>query len=171
MYTLYRSNADDSWRYLLGTPGDRPLFAVGVNPHAATRTAPDRTVGLVATVARRCGYSGFVMLNIYPVRSRRVSELPAAAESLALSENLRAIRAEVAKYEKPVIWAAWGNDIERRAYLGDASRSLVEELSAFRPTWVHYGDLTVKGHPRHPSRLSHAWQFKEFVPEVRGTAA
>jgi len=39
---------------------------------------------------------------------------------------------------------------------------LNEMVKRLNGNWVHFGDLTQKNHPRHPSRLAYAWEFKDF---------
>lgn len=161
-YPLYESDHDDKWRYVLSSPGNCPLFTVGVNPHKATKTDPDHTVAVVEKLARQAGFDGFVLFNVYPVRSRTVTDLPVVPEPEAMERNAKAIDNILRQYVAPQIWAAWGDDIEQRGFLTEAVRTLVSNLSTLNPTWLHFGDLTNRGHPRHPSRLSHRWQFKEF---------
>ena len=162
MFALYKCSHDDTWRYVLGTSGVRPLFVVGINPHIATRLKGDRSVQKVENVALRNGYDSFVMLNVYPVRSRQVADLPKRPHASAISENEVAIGGTVSKFSALHVWAAWGDDIDRREYLVAAARSLIARLSAQNAVWVHYGSLTKRGHPRHPSRLSYSWTFSNF---------
>jgi len=161
-YPLYKANHEDTWRFVLGSPGNRPLVTIGVNPHAANRTESDRTVSLVEKMARREGYDGFIMVNIYPVRSRTVSELPELPAQNAILENAAVVEGVLADYRTPTIWAAWGNDIDIRTFLKESLGNLATCLSPLKPTWLHYGELTKSGHPRHPSRLSYAWKFNTF---------
>lgn len=162
MFSLYASGNDDKHRYVLGDPGERPLFTFGVNPHIANRTKSDRTVSLVRNVARNAGYDGFVMFNVYPVRSKTVDELPAEPDLVALEENACAIDHVLKQYRSPHIWAAWGNDVGQRPYLADTVAFLAHRLAKYEPKWLCFGKPTKLGHPRHPSRLSHEWQFHTF---------
>jgi len=102
------------------------------------------------------------MVNLYPVRSREVKLLPQEPEMDAASRNEREIVKLTSDIDEPHIWAAWGNDIEKRSYLIAAVRSLAVALSPLHPVWMHFGELTQKGHPRHPSRLSYSWVLRSF---------
>tara|TARA_R110000787_G_scaffold42161_3_gene103679 strand:+ start:2785 stop:3021 length:237 start_codon:yes stop_codon:yes gene_type:complete len=77
MYDLYQCNSDDSARFILGKNGARKLFVVGLNPSTANKEKSDTTVAKVETVARNNGFDGFVMANLYPLRSTDPNELPA----------------------------------------------------------------------------------------------
>ena len=164
MFTLYASNSDDSHRYVLGVLGKRPLFTFGVNPHLASKCRSDRTVSLVRSVASKNGYDGFVMFNIYPVRSKTVAELPRKPDLAAIRENETAIHRVLNEYPSPHLWAAWGNDVEQRPYLAQAVVSLARSLAKYEPRWLRFGDLTKSGNPRHPSRLAYEWKFATFNP-------
>ena len=55
--------------------------------------------------------------------------------------------------EKPAIWAAWGAIIEKRSYLADCVRDMVEVGQNYGATWHCAGAITKKGHPHHPLYL------------------
>ena len=162
MYDIYSNNHNDSWRYTLGKSGSRKLLTIGLNPSTATKEKSDTTVAKVEGAAIRNGFDGFVMLNLYPVRSTNYNELPADLDDGAFSENLNRIDALVASESKPEIWAAWGESVYARSYFIAAAKELLVRLQRHSPTWQHFGPLTGSGHPRHPSRLQYAWAFSPF---------
>jgi hypothetical protein len=162
MYDLYQCNEDDTARFILGKNGNKKLFVIGLNPSTANKEKSDTTVAKVETVASKNGFEGFVMANLYPLRSTDPNGLPEIASEDLIIKNMKAIQ-EFAQTEKaPVFWAAWGAGITIRPYFGIALRRTVEEIKKMNGTWVHYGELTKYGHPRHPSRLSYSWVFSEF---------
>jgi hypothetical protein len=162
MYDLYQCNEDDTARFILGKNGNKKLFVIGLNPSTANKEKSDTTVAKVEAVASKNGFEGFVMANLYPLRSTDPNGLPEIASEDLIIKNMKAIQ-ELAHTEKaPVFWAAWGGDITIRPYLGIALRRMVEAVKKMNGTWVHYGELTKYGHPRHPSRLSYSWVFSEF---------
>ena len=162
MYDIYSNNSNDSSRYTLGKSGSRKLLTIGLNPSTATKEKSDTTVAKVEGAAIRNGFDGFVMLNLYPIRSTNYNDLPRNVDGDAFSENLRRIEDIVSSENKPVIWAAWGESIHARSYFIAAARELLSRLQKHSPLWQHYGPLTGSGHPRHPSRLQYAWEFSPF---------
>lgn len=162
-YDIYDSARDDLWRFTLGKTGARPLLVVGLNPSTATQEAADTTVAKVETVAARSGFDGFVMLNLYPVRATDYRELPADVNRQAFATNLAKIEAVVAGVPDPVLWAAWGNPVEHHSFFMDARDALRERLARYAPKWQCFGAPTTRGHPRHPSRLQYAWEFRPYA--------
>lgn len=138
------------------------LFTVGLNPSTVTKEKSDTTVAKVEGVARLNGFDGFVMLNLYPVRSTDFNALPFDVDAKAFSENLNRIEALVAADQTSVIWAAWGDKIDARSYFVAAAQELFSRLQKYGTAWQHFGTLTNSGHPRHPSRLNYAWLFSEL---------
>jgi len=162
MYDIYSNAQKDMWRFALGRNGPRKLFAIGLNPSTATKEKSDTTVAKVDGVAKRNGFDGFVMLNLYPVRATDFNALPLDVNTVAFSENLNCIETLVAANPAPVVWAAWGESIHARSYFVTAARELFFQLQKYGTVWQHFGTLTNSGHPRHPSRLSYAWSFHEL---------
>ena len=159
MYDIYSKNPNDTLRFTLGKSGSRKLLTVGLNPSTATQEKSDTTVAKVEGVAKRNGFDGFVMLNLYPIRSTDFNALPSEVDAEAFTENLDRIEALVAADPMSVVWAAWGENISARSYFVAAARELFARLQKYGPVWQHFGSLTNSGHPRHPSRLSYAWSF------------
>ena len=162
MYDLYACSPDDRCRFLLGRHGSKTVHVIGLNPSTATQEKSDTTVAKVEQVARRAGYDGFAMLNLYPVRATEYHTLPLVPDPKAHARNLSVIDSVVSAEHHPVIWAAWGESILARPFFVSAASQLATRLQPLNPRWLHYGHLTDKGHPRHPSRLSYAWSFTPF---------
>ncbi|NLZ18628.1 MAG: DUF1643 domain-containing protein [Desulfobulbaceae bacterium] len=159
MYDIYSNNKDDSWRYTLGKSGSRTLLTIGLNPSTATKEKSDTTVAKVEGAASRNGFDGFVMLNLYPVRSTNYNALPVAIDVAAYNENLDQIESLIASGKNSVIWAAWGDSIFARTYFVESAKQLIVRLEKHNVSWCHFGSLTGAGQPRHPSRLSYDWSF------------
>jgi hypothetical protein len=165
MYDIYSSARNDQWRFTLGKRGARTLIAIGLNPSTAAQEKSDTTVAKVEGVAERNGFDGFVMLNLYPIRSTDFNTLPVGVEPRAFSENLKCIETLVASEPKPVIWAAWGENVRARDYFISSAKELISRLQKYGVSWQHFGLLTTAGHPRHPSRLNYGWSFAKFDTE------
>lgn len=159
MYNLYSESACKTERYIIGRSGIRVLFVIGLNPSTATQEKSDSTVAKVEEVARLNGYSGFVMLNLYPVRATDYNDLPNVANLQSVERNISAISDMVGATPMPTIWAAWGEPVMKKSFFREAVASLAEELKSFDPHWVKFGDWTANGHPRHPSRIAYRWKF------------
>jgi hypothetical protein len=162
MFDIYECNHDDSARFLLGISGEPTLFVVGLNPSTASSEKSDTTVSKVRKIAKNAGYNGFVMTNLYPLRSKDPHALPQLHNVELLAKNIRHIERVASKDANPVFWAALGSDIVLRTYLKDAMIELNDLVQRVNGKWVQYGELTKTNHPRHPSRLSYAWQFSDY---------
>ena len=162
MYDLYQCNADDTARFILGKNGARKLFAVGLNPSTANRENSDTTVAKVESVANNNNFNGFVMCNLYPLRSTDPNGLPQNEDEKLRKINQHQVINLAKDVQNPVFWAAWGNNITMRRYLPQALHALSLEVQAIEGKWLHFGKLTKSGHPRHPSRLSYSWRFSGF---------
>ena len=166
MYDIYSNDNNDLWRYTLGKSGKKPLFIVGLNPSTATREKGDPTVTRVERVAKDAGFDGFVMLNLYPVRATKYQDLPVKADAQAYAKNLDAIEEAVSTVKKPVIWAAWGQSVLHHGFFLKARDELYGRLAAHHPQWKRFGELTIGGHPRHPSRLNYSWSLEPLDIET-----
>lgn len=169
MYDIYSNDRNDEWRYTLGRSGKNPLITIGLNPSTATIEKSDTTVARVGKVAAKNGYDGFVMLNLYPVRATDYRTLPATSDRKAFTRNLDAIEEVVAGQATPVIWAAWGASIEHHRYFVEARDELMTRLSKKKVKWLRFGEPTLGGHPRHPSRLSYDWKFFPYESTARAS--
>lgn len=166
MFDVYLCNRRDSARYLLGKSGRRMLVVVGLNPSTANREHSDVTASKVERVALSHGFDGFVMTNLCPLRSTDPEALPTKVSDYQLRQNQRAILEFAAAQADLQVWAAWGSGVTRRPYLLRSCRRLGRAISGLGGRWLHFGPLSKGGHPRHPSRLSYAWQFGAFDPLV-----
>lgn len=162
MYDIYSNDHEDSWRFTLGRSGLRKVIVIGLNPSTATQERSDTTVAKVDGAATQHGFDGFVMTNLYPVRSTNFNNLPHDVNNAAYLENINHIEAIVSAEPSPVIWAAWGESVSARSYFVAAIAELHARLQRHAPSWQNFGPLTNSGHPRHPSRLRYAWSFSQF---------
>jgi hypothetical protein len=162
MFDIYESNENNTARFLLGSSGEPTIIVVGLNPSTASNEKSDTTISKVRTAAKNAGYSGFAMTNLYPLRSTDPHALPESSNEQLLKENIKHIENIASTESCPTFWAAWGSDIVLRPYLKQAMLELNGMVKRLNGNWVQFGDLTQKNHPRHPSRLAYAWEFKEF---------
>ncbi len=103
MFDIYKCNNLDTARFTLGKNGTNKLFVLGLNPSTANKDESDPTLTRVRKVSENNGYDGFVMLNLYPLRSTDPKKLPTRANKKLLENNIKEI-VSVASEEK----AKWG---------------------------------------------------------------
>jgi hypothetical protein len=165
MFDIYNCNKDDSCRFSLGTSGNKTIYIIGLNPSTANKEKSDKTVTMVENIAAKNNFDSFVMLNLFPLRSTNPHGLPINSGDILLKQNVEHIKSLNSKNKEMVIWAAWGGSILLRKYLLTSLEQINTELSGLfkeKIKWKNYGDLTIGGHPRHPSRASYSWAFQNF---------
>ena len=162
LFDLYQCDKKDRLRFILGKEGAKKLFVIGLNPSTANKEKTDTTAAKVEQVALQNGFDGFVMANLYPLRSTDPKGLHKRKNTELFESNLHCIFELARKERELIIWAAWGGDIESRRYLRESFFRLEKMIKKLGGRWIHYGQLRKDGHPRHPSRLSYAWQFQTF---------
>lgn len=144
MEQLIEATADvrGDYRYVLtrtwNTSAD-PVVFVMLNPSTADATADDNTIRRCVWFAKREGYGGIIVVNLYAFRATNPRVMFAAPDPVG-SDNDRII-AEITR-GKTVI-AAWSY----HARPGRAAQ--VAELLA-GAAGVFVLGLTKRGHPRHP---------------------
>ena len=94
---------DDKVRYVLKKEGKNPLIVLGINPSTADDVLPDRTMTRVCGFAEKMGFDSFVMLNVYPLRTPQIEELPAELNPDLHQKNLSHIVEEISIIENPTI--------------------------------------------------------------------
>lgn len=167
-YMNTRADIPDGWlylgdskeRYVLGQPGQYNLMVVGVNPSTAVPNKDDQTIRKVRQVVATADYDGWIMVNLYPQITKDPDQLDVAADSRLTAGNIQVIQALFKQYMIGGVWAAWGDLIDKRYYLG---KQLVKiEAISTDCEWYYKGTLTKKGNPRHPLYMKTDEQFEWF---------
>ncbi|MBD5352639.1 MAG: DUF1643 domain-containing protein [Bacteroides sp.] len=154
---------DDKVRYVLKKDGHNPLVVLGINPSTADDVRPDRTMTRVCGFADNMGFDSFVMLNVYPLRTPKIEELPAEIDSNLHEQNISHIVEEISKIENPSILVAYGNSISKKKYLRLCLKDILKELIQFKGAkFIQLGDLTNEGNPRHPLMARADIEIKEY---------
>lgn len=109
MEWIYKNNNDNTCRYVLGIPGDKPLICFGINPSTAEPGVLDNTMKSVDRIAKNNGFDSWIMLNIYPQRVTNPDYMNINVNDDICDENLRYIE-EILSRGDVTIWAAWGPD-------------------------------------------------------------
>ena len=159
---IYAPNFYSEYRYILGTRGKRPLICIGINPSTAEPDNLDNTLKSVERIALGNGFDSFIMFNVYAQRATSPDDMEKECNLLLHKENLEAFRYVLSISEKPAVWAAWGAIIEKRKYLPDCVRDMLEAGREYGVSWYCAGAITKKGHPHHPLYLRKDEKLKPF---------
>ena len=159
---LYAPNFYSEYRYILGTRGKNPLICIGINPSTAAPGALDNTLKSVERIALGNGFDSFIMVNVYAQRATNPDAMEKTCNPRLHQENLAAFRYVLSISDKPAVWAAWGAIIEKRDYLADCLRDMVEAGQEYGADWYCAGAVTKKGHPHHPLYLRKDEKIKPF---------
>ena len=154
---------DDVERYLIGQPGIRNVLVFGVNPSTAKPGDEniDATIRKVKKLSLEAEYDGWIMVNLYPLRATDPANLPEEADEHLIKTNRIVLKMIVKTYPISSVWAAWGNAIDSRFYLGKELLDIQKELTGdFQ--WYYRGPLTKRGNPRHPLYMKPGEPFTWF---------
>ena len=159
---LYAPNFYSEYRYILGTRGKNPLICIGINPSTAAPDSLDNTLKSVERIALGNGFDSFIMFNVYAQRATNPDAMEKTCNPRLHAENLAAFRYVLSISQKPAVWAAWGAIIEKRDYLADCLRDMVDAGQEYGADWYCAGAVTKKGHPHHPLYLRKDEKIKPF---------
>lgn len=159
---IYAPNFYSEYRYILGTRGKNPLICIGINPSTAQPDALDNTLKSVERIALHNGFDSFIMFNVYAQRATDPDSMEKTCNLQLHRENLEAFRYVLSISEKPSVWAAWGTIIEKRAYLPECLRDMLEAGTEYGARWFCAGAVSKKGHPHHPLYLKKDEKIKPF---------
>jgi len=166
---LYVPDFYTEYRYILGTRGLNPLICIGINPSTAEPGALDNTLKSVARIAAGNGFDSWIMFNVYAQRATRPDDMDRSCNARLHRENMRAfeyVLSQVGEGVRPAVWAAWGAIIEKRPYLPDCVRDMVEIGEQYNARWLRAGAVSKKGHPHHPLYLRKDEKVQPFDVET-----
>ena len=159
---LYAPNFYSEYRYILGTRGKNPLICIGINPSTAKPDDLDNTLKSVQRIADGNGFDSFIMFNVYAQRATKPDDMERQCNLSLHHENMEAFRYVLSISENPTVWAAWGAIIEKRNYLSECVRDMVEIGQEYGASWQCAGAISKKGHPHHPLYLRKDEKLKPF---------
>lgn len=162
---LYAPNFYSEYRYILGTRGQKSLICIGINPSTAQPDDLDNTLKSVQRIALGNGYDSFLMFNVYAQRATDPDAMEKVCNPLLHRENMEAFRYVLSLSDSPAIWAAWGAVIEKRGYLKDCLRDMLDIGRKYGAQWYCAGAITKKGHPHHPLYLRKDEKLRPFDVE------
>jgi len=137
---------------------------VGINPSTAAPDDLDNTLKSVERIALHNGYDSFIMFNVYAQRATDPDHMEATCNQALHAENMAAFDHILSLDEDgaPAVWAAWGTIIEKRKYLPQCVRDMIELGRARGARWYSAGKKSKKGHPHHPLYLRKDSALDEF---------
>ena len=151
---LYIPDVYSEYRYVLGTKGEKPLIAIGVNPSTAAPGELDNTLKSVSRIASGNGFDSFIMFNVYAQRATNPDQMDKKMNSLLHRENMKAFRWTLEHSgNSPAVWAAWGAVVEKRGYLKKCLEDMVSIGNEYGARWFKAGKVSKQGHPHHPLYL------------------
>ena len=159
---LYIPDFYSEYRYILGTRGTSPLICIGINPSTARPDALDNTLKSVERIALGNGFDSFTMFNVYAQRATNPDDMERELNEHLHAENMKAFDYVLSQSENPVVWAAWGAIIEKRKYLPQCVRDMIEIGRRHNARWVCAGKISKKGHPHHPLYLRKDEPVRDF---------
>ena len=161
---LYAPNFYSEYRYILGTRGKNPLICIGINPSTAKPDDLDNTLKSVERIALGNGFDSFIMFNVYAQRATNPDDMEQTYNMQLHQENMKAFAYALSldQDNAPAIWAAWGTIIEKRDYLPDCVKDMIEIGNTYHARWFSAGKRSKKGHPHHPLYLRKDEKIKPF---------
>lgn len=147
---------DHQYRYLLTRwwgPGLDPLVVIGLNPSTATATVNDPTITRCINFAKREGYDGLNMFNLFAYRATDPKELTTvlALDDPGNLENLPWLLEQCDRF--PQILCAWGNTHTKWSNVQIAATTTMLSLTQRFPDKLYCLGTTKDGNPRHPLYL------------------
>ena len=159
---LYAPNFYSEYRYILGTRGEKPLICVGINPSTAKPGDLDNTLKSVERIALGNGFDSFIMFNVYAQRATNPDDMEEKCNHQLHRENMEAFCYALSLSNAPAVWAAWGTIIEKRDYLPQCLKDMLEAGERYGAKWYCAGAISKKGHPHHPLYLRKDEKLKTF---------
>jgi hypothetical protein len=143
---------DRTYRYLLNRtwdPSIHNMLFIMLNPSTADAMTDDHTIRRCAYYARRHGYGGVSVANLFGLRAtdpRKLLKHPDPAGP----DNIKVLLTLAHRDPDRIIVAAWGAYDQR---LGIFGQQVIDLFTEVGHTIHRLGSPSKDGYPRHPSRL------------------
>ena len=90
----------------------------------------------VERIAMGNGFDSFIMFNVYAQRATDPNQMNKEINPMLHIENMRAFQWILENSgKKPIIWAAWGTNIERRKYLKECLGEMLNISNRYNAVW------------------------------------
>ena len=148
----------DTYRYVLGTVGKKPLVFIGLNPSTAIPKHPDATYRRLTKLLETSltKFDSIILLNLCPFVATKPDKLPNDISTYHHKRNLAFIEevlSECCETNKELnILLAWGSGIyNNKAYFKKVLEDLKTILGKYKTyTNFYYVESKNKLYPHHP---------------------
>jgi len=167
------------WR-IWGEPGEAAAAFIGMNPSSADEHHDDATARKCGQYARRWGYAGMLMLNLWAIRGTDPEEalrgdvdpvgpenngwIVAYAEDGCLTYPDEAMATPVGEHPIGLFVAAWGT----RGTMNDRGEHVAKRIAHWQD--IYCLGTTKHGHPKHPARLANDKEPVLYRNKAEGAA-
>ena len=141
-------------RVFTSVRAQNPRVVMAMNPSYANHKESDRTVNTVIAASSTLGHDGWIMLNLYPERATKPSNLHAFDPTL-WAQNWAEIDGVLNAFGVDEVLGAWGDP--PNATIRQAKWETLAALKSRGTGVYYYGDLTVAGNPRHTTPRGTPW--------------
>lgn len=149
------------WRHWEWLGHANCVMFVGLNPSKADELKNDTTISKCIGFAKRWGYGGIYMLNLYAYCATDPGEMVRASDPVGPGndEALAYYRSRVG-----LIVGAWGDAVPLRFRPVVRFKSRIKEvMDCLGGQPIHCLGRTQSGEPRHPSRLAYETKLEPLV--------
>lgn len=132
---LYDKNKK-SYRYcLIGNKNaSNPLIVIGLNPSTADNIKPAPTMRRIITFMENNGFDGFIMINLYPLRTPSPTELKIMGiDKEKHNKNLYKIKSYIKDFKNPSFLLAFGSKIHYIPELKRCFKDIITVYNAYNP--------------------------------------
>ncbi len=153
------------WLWRDWDPGRPRLLFIGLNPSRADGRYDDPTLRRLCRYARRWGFGGLEVLNLFAWVAPEPLLMRRASEPVGRENERWILRGLTELPPRAVLWLGWGNGGAWQS----RDRWLLRQLEERRCPAFALG-RTAKGQPRHPLYCSAAMTLQPFVSVIEAYA-
>jgi hypothetical protein len=145
---------DSTKRFLLGRRGNTEMLAIGLNPSTANEDKLDPTSRNIQTISNNNSCDGWWLVNLYPKRTSKPSNLPKNINIALAKQNIDFIKEILSNdsYNIGKIVCCWGNHVSDYAYLQKQAQDIMNLVKRSGHNCLCI-EMTAAGNPYHPSPM------------------
>lgn len=157
----------DTYRYVLGTIGEKTLIFIGLNPSTAIPKHPDTTWNILNGICDKKGYDSLMIVNLYP-KLMKNSEKYKENDDIKDYTNkknfdkINELFNNILIESDYTILCGWGNDIMLKDNPESAIENLKKCLQNVPEEKIKCLGITKEKHPISPLARIKKGNFKKF---------